>query len=417
MVYDKIQYVDYRSTIQDGGTLDFVIPPTANQYINLKKTYLKLKLRIVKSDGSDIPDAGVLVSCINVPLNTIFNQVDVLLQQQLVSSTGGQTYAYKSYFETMLQNGIDAKKSQLQAQGYYKENIYDLDVSSFADVMKQTGDINDKTWGYVHRWFLFTGGLEPTFIGPLNADICQQNRLILNGVEIQISMWPCKEAFRLLTTDTTDPYKMEIVDATLKACKVTPSSTLLLAHAEVLKESPALYPYSKTQIKTFNVPSGQYNFHLDDLFQGDIPSHLVIGMVKSKAFSGDYKLNPFNMQHFDLSSLGVYVNDESLPGKALQLNWEDHNVVEGYQSLFTGLDKLGENWGNDIRLVDYEMGSTFYIFDTLPGNHPQATPNMQKANIRIEGTFSDALEENATIIIYGKFPAMMKITENRAVLI
>ena len=80
VVYDKIQYVDYRSTIQDGGTLDFVIPPTANQYINLKKTYLKLKLRIVKSDGSDIPESGVLVSCINVPLNTIFNQVDVLLQ-------------------------------------------------------------------------------------------------------------------------------------------------------------------------------------------------------------------------------------------------------------------------------------------------------------------------------------------------
>ncbi len=127
-------------------------------------------------------------------------------------------------------------------------------------------------------------------------------------------------------------------------------------------------------MKTFNVPSGQYNFHLDDLFQGDIPSHLVIGMVKSKAFSGDYKLNPFNMQHFDLSSLGVYVNDESLPGKALQMNWEDDNVIEGYQSLFTGLDKLGENWGNDIRLVDYQMGSTFFIFDTLPGNHPKPHP-------------------------------------------
>ncbi len=418
VVYEKIQYVDYRPTSQlsNGGSLEFVIPPTVNQYINLKKTYLKLKLRIVKSDGSAVPN-DVLVSCINLPLHTIFNQVDVLLQQQLVSSTGSQTYAYKSYFETMLEYGSDAKQSQLRAQGFYKDNKLDLDVSNLVDVSNKLKETKVENWGYVKRWMLFKANNIVDFIGPLNADICQQNRLILNGVEIQIRMWPSKDAFRLLTTDATHTYKMEVVDATLKVCKVTPAPALLLAHAEGLKSSPALYPYSKTQMKTFNVPKDQYNFHLDDLFQGDVPSHLVIGMVKSKAFSGDYALNPFNMQHFSLSSLGVYVNDESLPGKPLQMSFDEGLTVDAYQTLFTGLDQLGNDWGNDIDRQDFGAGSTFFVFDLLPGNHPQLTPNVQKANIRIEGVFSKALEENATVIIYGKFPALMKITEDRTILI
>ena len=115
-IYHKIQYVDYRPTSQpsSGASIDFVIPPASIQYINLKKTYLYVKARIVKGDGTAVPLAK-FVSAVNLPLHTMFNQVDVFLQQQLVSSTGSQSYAYKAYLETMLEYGSDAKRSQLQA--------------------------------------------------------------------------------------------------------------------------------------------------------------------------------------------------------------------------------------------------------------------------------------------------------------
>jgi len=458
VAYEKIQYVDYRPTMQlsNAGSLDFIIPPTTNQYINLKKTYLKLKMKIVKSDGSAIP-IKTLVTCTNLPLHSCFNQVDVLLQQQLVSSTGSQTYAYKAYIETMLEYGSDAKNSQLHAQGYEKDQPLMMEVKSLEDTKKMFGPdhtVSEKDGGYISRWLYFVANNSAEFMGPLNADICQQNRLILNGVEIQIKMWPSKDTFRLGTTDETNPYKMEILDATLKVCKVTPSPSLLskdtfrlgttdetnpykmeildatlkvckvtpspsllLAHTAGLKESPALYPYTKTQIKTFNVPSGQYNFHLDDLFQGELPSHMVISMVTAKAFKGDYKLNPFNMKHFNMNSLGVYANDESLPAKPLQMSFTRYKHVEAYYSMFAGLNKDGEDWGNDISREEYAHGNTFFVFDLLPGNQPQGTPNMQKANIRVEGAFDEALTENITIIVYARFPSMLKITEDRSILI
>ena len=248
-------------------------------------------------------------------------------------------------------------------------------------------------------------------MGPLMVDICQQNRLILNGVEIQIKMWPSKDAFRLISTEADPSYKMEIVDACLKVCKVTPTPTLLLAHTAALKESSALYPYQKTQIKTFNIVSGQHSFRLDDLFQGDIPSRMVITMVKSRAFNGDYTKNPYNMETFGVSSLGAYVDDESIPGKPLQMNFGNNNFVTAYHAMFSNLDNDGKDWGNGISLFDFNRGYAFFIFDLLPGEQPA----IHKANIRVDGTFSEALAENITVIIYAKFSAMMEITETRAI--
>lgn len=43
--YQKIQYIECRPTSQlnEGGPLEFVIPPTASQYIDLKRSRLHVK--------------------------------------------------------------------------------------------------------------------------------------------------------------------------------------------------------------------------------------------------------------------------------------------------------------------------------------------------------------------------------------
>ena len=33
------------------------------------------------------------------------------------------------------------------------------------------------------------------FVGPLMADICNQDRLILSGVDIDIKLWPTRDEF------------------------------------------------------------------------------------------------------------------------------------------------------------------------------------------------------------------------------
>ena len=413
IAYQKLQYVDYRPTslLSSGGPLTFTIPATGSQYINLKKTYLYLKVKIVNADGTAITGEDKVAPA-NLVLHSLFSQVDVQIQQQLVSSTGSQTYGYKSYTETVLEYGRGAKKSQLQAQGFSKDKS-----GRFDDIVinpNHNGVIHDD--GLLERFMSFANSRTVELIGPLMADICQQNRLILNGVEVQIKLWPSKDAFRLISNEADPSYKIEITEATLKVCKVTPTPTLLVAHSAGLKESNALYPYQKTQIKTFNIPSGQYNFLMDDLYQGQVPSRLVLTMLTSKRFNGDYKLSPYKMEMFNISNLGVYINDESIPGKPLQMNTAGANglgTMTAYHAMYAGLNRDGEDWGNDITPIDYQYENAFFVFDLLPGDQPA----LDKGNMRIEGTFDKALTENITVIVYGKFPAMMEITEARAVLI
>ena len=135
--------------------------------------------------------------------------------------------------ETLLSNDKGTKESQLQAAGYYK------DTAKFTDASHPIagGNVGLTTW-----FSLTKEGKIVYFIGPLHVDICQQNRLILNGVEVQIKLWPVKPQFCLLSDSGNAEFKVDIVDALLKVCKVTLSPSVALAHSKILATVPAKYP-------------------------------------------------------------------------------------------------------------------------------------------------------------------------------
>jgi hypothetical protein len=54
-----------------------------------------------------------------------------------------------------------------------------------------------------------------------------------------------------------------------------------------------------------------------NIFQGTLPIRIVIGMVDADAFNGTYANNPFNFKNYNITTMGLTVNGESLPGKPL----------------------------------------------------------------------------------------------------
>lgn len=61
--------------------------------------------------------------------------------------------------------------------------------------------------------------------------------------------------------------------------------------------------------------------NIDDVFQGDIPESLVVGLVSSRAYSGDYTLNPYNFQHFNCNFAAFYVDGKSVPTNPIEPNY------------------------------------------------------------------------------------------------
>ena len=155
-----------------------------------------------------------------------------------------------------------------------------------------------------------------------------------------------------------------------------------------------------------------------NIFQGALPNRIVIGMVDADAFNGTYTKNPFNFKNYDITTMGLTVNGENLPGKPLQLKFGvDSNYISAFQTLYAGTHKIFENQGNGITREEYANGYTLFVFDLTPdlciGDHVQPIKN---GNVSIECRFGTPLETAINIVVLGEFQSLIEIDANRNVL-
>ena len=81
---------------------------------------LNVKLRLTDAEGNPIKEEAVL-ALINLPLHTIFRQLDVTFQQKPFSHIG-TNYAYKSYIDTILKTNHATQSNILSSQLFYEDN-------------------------------------------------------------------------------------------------------------------------------------------------------------------------------------------------------------------------------------------------------------------------------------------------------
>ena len=150
-------------------------------------------------------------------------------------------YPYKAIFNVLLSN---AEENSLQAQFFYK------DTSGFVD------DVDCRTGsnvGLFDRHLLTSQGSVVDMEGQIYMDICQQERYLLNGVQINYKFWPSRDSFCLMSCDAK-PYRVEVTEAVLKVCYVKLNPVVLLAHNETLQKQEALYPYKNRQLSALVYP-------------------------------------------------------------------------------------------------------------------------------------------------------------------
>ena len=408
---EKISWVEYRpSFITQGGysSVQFHIPGNGTQYIDLSKTELYIKIKVEKEDGEDF-DNTLKESAVPVDniLHSLWSSVDVKLNHTLVS-TSGTNYMYKALFENLLNYSSDAKKIQLSAIGFSGDS---------GNVNQTSPSIVPFSHGLRTRasWFKDVNFVE--FAGPLMADICNQDRLILNGVDVDIKLWPARDEFRLITHPDGLRCKVEIEDIHLNVCKVLVTPGVMMGHNAALEVAESKYPFQRTDIHTFNIPQHSYGETLQDIWQGEVPSRLVIGMVKSSGYAGDFSINPYNFEHFDVSSVGFYVNGEPTPRQPLKLDIGDSDYLQGLLSLYRVSGKLMENTDIGITRDMYRSGYSLIGFEVDPTSSADfryiGIP--KEGHTRLDIKFKTWLRDPVTLILYATFPETMEIDQARNV--
>ena len=342
------------------SSVQFNIQGNSSQYVKLSDSELHVKVRIEKEDGTDFDkgddrkESGLPIDLI---LHSMWLSVDIKMNHALVS-TSGTDYMYKALFETLLNYDENAKRIQLANAGFSG------DSGNFAQTHPLTPPLN-KGLRIRYIWFE-ENTVSVEFIGPLMADICNQDCLILPGVDIDIKLWPTHDDFQLMVNPDDIHCKLFLEDISFHVCKVKVSPEVMMGHNGGLEIADSVYPFQRTDIRTFNVSDNLYATNLEDIWQGEVPTCLVVGMVKSQAYNGDMSLNPFHFEHFNVSSIGFYVDAEPTPRESIKMDVENGQYLQGLISWYQVLGKLMENSDIGITRENYKQGYTLIGFDVDP---------------------------------------------------
>ncbi|XP_033221194.1 uncharacterized protein F54H12.2-like [Belonocnema kinseyi] len=270
---ESSQWVHYKpvSSLKDDSPIEFVIPCHGEEYIDLAHTILSVLVKVESpTETSAIAGGLKSVSVINNLLHSMFNQVDVYFNQKLVSPPNN-TYAYRAYLEILLNYGSAAKKSHLTSALWAANTTGEME------------DLTTKDTGIDIRRDHFGAGTTIDLIDHLHCDIFNQNKLLLNGVEMLLRLVRAKYAFCLM--DPVKACSLHILEASLLVRRSKLSPCILLAHAKALSQGTTKYPIMRARSQALTLHGGIYDETHDDVILGQLPKRIIIDFVENRTFN------------------------------------------------------------------------------------------------------------------------------------
>jgi hypothetical protein len=414
------QFESIKPMINKDGTIEFNVVGT-DDYIDLSKCYVDLTAKVFKVNdsisGQPKLEAADTVGPINNFFHSLFSQIEVNLNNTSVENTN-TTYPYKAYLTDLLNYNQDAKESFLQSTLFVKDTAGQMNNIN-APIKKENGsngtvekaqEYNAGFWG--RKQFLKNGTVN--MCGRLHCDIFNSDRYLLNKINLNIQLKKTTSAFSLMWANDKTQYEVDITKINFIVRRVKVSPALANAHNNTLMKSLACYPIKRTKVSKYSISTTGQSFS-ETIYQGVLPSRVVIGMVLNKAFMGNNIENPFNFQHFNLAKLSLSSSGVLSPYKeALEFDFNNNNYMNGFRTLFDGIDKA--ETGNNISRSDYPNGYALFAFDFTPDMCSSHHFNLQKTgSLSIDMSFSQELTNAITLIVYYEFDDIIYIDKYRQI--
>ena len=404
---EKIYFTECRpvsSYNTEDTPIEISIPGGSNEYLDLRRSRLYVKCKILKSDGTSLA-SNEETGIINLPLQSLWSQIDTYMNGKLVS-VNSSYYPWKSYMKVLLSNGKDIAMSQMQSQLFFLDD-YDADDASAA-----TGS----NGGLAGRYQFTKESQVFDMEGPLYEDIFLIDKYLVNGVDIHLKLFRNRATFCIMSSETTPNYKIELLDVVFKACMIRVDSGVLLNHAEILKDTTAKYPLSRTELKMNTCPSGSGSFIWQHVWANNLPTKVFFAFVKQAAVNGSWKHNPFNFLNV-AEEIALYINGESVPARPMKI---DVGTNKNYVTPFVNLFEVAEKWNKDaglqINRKMFDEGYAIYAFNLAPSDLGEEYINLvRQGSVRLEVKFASNTTETLNCLAYAQFPALLEIAHSREV--
>ncbi len=254
-------------------------------------------------------------------------------------------------------------------------------------------------------------------VGCIHSDMFFQEKFLPSDVGIRLRLVRSKNSFCLMSDTAQAAFKIKLHDVKLLIRKIKLSPSVFVAHAKALEVGNAKYPIRRVICKTFTIPRGNLDFSQENLFSGQLPTRLVIGMVDNDSYNGIYTKNPFNFKHYSLTQIKIFLDGHNQLIRPIEPDFTSGQTIMGYMSLFQGTGKQQKDEGNDISRSDYANGYTLYGFDLTSDLSEDDHFNLAKdGTVRVDVRFATALTSTINVVVYAEFENILEIDRNRNVL-
>ena len=393
------------STLTDHSPIEFNIPASPDSYTDIGRTKLYLKAKVVKADGSAIADTAKVVPC-NLLLHSLFSQVDVTLNDRVVTPALN-TYPYKAYLETLLSHGLESKKSWLSCELWTPDNDHPGAIDPT--------DNDDSSRGMKDRYKVIKSSRVFELMGRPHVDIFQQDRYLLNGVNMNVKFIRSPTLFHLIGALAKD-CKVHIMEAKLLIRRVKINPTLTIDHARTLDSGvTAKYPLRRGVVTTFSIPQGTQSYVKENIKSNHMPRRAFVAFVPNVAYNGSGAHNPFNFKHYNMSHLQIHVGNQSFPAQPYSPDFEHDRYMPLYNDLLQATGHLNSEQGFGVDYDHYKKaGNIVAGFDFTPDLCEGAHLDPPRfSSMRLEVKFGAALNEAVSCILYMEYDNLVEADVSR----
>ena len=430
-----ISYNGYRMVIINPTTtgitpMEFVVNPSED-YIDLNRSYFQMKLRLKYTDNTNIVAASHHI--VNNMAHSIIKYLSVRLNGTLISPQT-DTYAYKAYFETLLNYNRDEGDTILSPQGWF--NALDLparlEANTGADTLKtgshtagQTANrttLETATGDYVgkEKWMVFKPHLEVFHTGKV---LVPQTEVKLQFFFNDPDFWTYGRT-QLATVANNKAIRLnpEDIEIRFMVCQLRLNSNMFKTLAVQRAATPyAEYPVVRSEIRTYTFQGTSDSWEENNIFQNRIPDRMVVGLLDAKAFNGDRDYYPYAFQKFGLETIKQIVRGEEYPYETLELSGTNSTrdplgffrfvLASGARKKSVPTVLKYSDWGHN-------KNCTLFMFDNVAsGDADSADLNpRQSGDLQIKIKFNTAPRKVITVMIYGEFENLLEVDKFGGVL-
>lgn len=404
------------SSLDNASVIQFHIPGSSEYYIDLNNIYLRVKLQILKSDGStykettDPNNPSVVTGdkkidqCgfINNTLHSLFKTLRVSFNGTIVNEI--QNYHVKSYIDALLNYSNDQQNTSLVTQCFIK------------DTKDQFDKLGADNAGLSSRKYRSDNSLVFELYGRLNADIFNQPKLLINGVSVDVLLTLESLPFVLMgSKEKNSIIKFHEVNLHARHVKVNPQFALD-TYKMLHNGNSAVYPFKRSEIKTFTIPKGLTSVELNNVFNGLQPTNFVMCMVENDAWTGSKEKNPYKFGHFNCKSITFNLNGVPIQPSPLEHSFSSTGgFTRTYAEFLKAIGAYLTEKTSLIELDDFRKGYFLVPVNLSPRqileeNLCEEIPKHGSFGINL--AFTGALSSSITVIVYAEYNETLKIDKN-----